>query len=344
MRIFRTTANPPVGSRRFASRSALSSLMRGALSTLAAAFLVHDPAHAAEAYPSKPITIVVPYAAGSPPDTYTRLFADKLRQKVGQNILVENRQGALTTVGMGYVARAKPDGYTLVYGSNSSLAAAPYLFKSLQYDPLSNFSAIAVTSESPMVLIGRQELASKSLGEMLQLMRDEPGKHPIGGGAITQEVVNGMLQRAARIDQPYARYNNPNLNNDVIGGRLDIAVSALGGIESLVEQGKLHVFAITAPKRLTGKWSGIPTVSETLPGFELTSWTGFWAPAGTPRPIIEFLHAKTQEILKDPEFFKRSQDSGAVTLFMTPEQSDAFVKKEGPRWGALLKSINVEAQ
>lgn len=344
MTILRTTVNAPAGTRRDASRSAFPSHMLGGLVVLAAALLGHHLAQAADVYPSKPITIVVPYAAGSPPDTYTRLFADKLRQKVGQNVLVENRQGALTTVGMGYVARAKPDGYTLVYGSNSSLAAAPYLFKSLQYDPLSSFSAIAVTSESPMVLIGRQELASKSLGQMLQLMRDEPGKHPIGGGAITQEVINGMLQRAAKIDQPYARYNNPNLNNDVIGGRLDIAVSALGGIESLVEQGKLHVFAITAPKRLTGKWSGIPTVSETLPGFELTSWVGFWAPAGTPRSIIEFLHTKTHEILKDPEFFKRSEDSGAVTLFMTPEQSDAFVKKEGPRWGALLKSINVEAQ
>lgn len=344
MRDIRTPADLRDGSRCESSPRKLLGRVPGALLSLAAALLATGPAQASDAYPSRPITIIVPYAAGSPPDTYTRLFADKLRQKVGQNVLVENRPGALTTVGMGYAARAKPDGYTLVYGSNSSLAAAPYLFKTLQYDPLTSFSAIAVTSESPMVLIGRPELASKSLGEMLQLMRDEPGKHPIGGGAITQEVINGMLQRAAKIDQPYARYNNPNLNNDVIGGRLDIAVSALGGIETLVTQGKLHVFAITASKRLTGKWSGIPTVSETLPGFELTSWVGFWAPAGTPRPIIEFLHARTQEILKDPEFFKRSQDSGSVTLFMTPEQSEAFVVKEGPRWGALLKSINIEAQ
>ncbi len=297
-----------------------------------------------EPFPSRVVTIIVPYAAGSPPDQYSRIFAEKLRPKIGQNVIVENRPGALTTVGMGFAARSKPDGHTIVYGSNSSLAAAPWLFKQLQYDPIKSFSAIAVTQDSPMVLIGRPEDARIGLGGMLERMRKEPGKHPIGGGAITQEVINKMLQSQAKIDQPYARYNNPNINNDLLGGRLDIVVSALAGISSLVEEGKIHVFASTSPTRLPGKWKDIPTVAETLPGFELTSWTGFWVPAGTPKPVINFLHAKTHEILRDPDFSKRGEDTGARTVFMTPEQSDAYVKSEAPRWEKLLKSVGIEPQ
>lgn len=305
---------------------------------------VATPALADEPFPSKPITIVVPYAPGSPPDSYTRLFAEKLRQLVGQTVIVENRAGALTTIGMGYAARAKPDGYTLVYGSNSSLAAAPALFKTLAYDPIKSFTPISVTSESPMILIGKPADAAKGLGGMLEQMRKEPGLHPIGGGAITQELINRLLQNAAKIDQPYARYNNPNLNPDVMAGRLSMAISALAGVAPLVEGGKLHVFATTAPKRLKGKWSHIPTVAETLPGFQLTSWVGFWLPAGTPRPVVKYLHEKTQQVLRDPEFFKRNEESGSETIFMTPEETDAFVKTEGPRWARMLKDAGIEPQ
>lgn len=303
-------------------------------------------AHAEEGskYPSKQITFIVPYAPGSPPDQYTRLFAEKLKAKVGQSVIVENRPGALTTIGMGAAARAKPDGYTVVYGSNSSLAAAPWLFKTLQYDPIKSFSAIAVTQDSPMILLGRPEDARIGLAGMLERMRKEPGKHPIGGGAITQEVINKMLQTQARIDQPYARYSNPNLNTDLIGGQLDMAISALSGVVALVEDKKLHVFASTSATRLPGKWKDIPTVAETLPGFELSSWVGFWVPAGTPKPIVNYLHAKTTEILKDAEFSRRSEDTGARTVFMTPEESDAFVRTEGPRWEKLLKSVGIEPQ
>ena len=326
--------------------SRLPGLSRRAAGLVLAASLLPLAAQAqtTEPYPSRVVTIVVPYAAGSPPDQYTRLFAEKLRARIGQNVIVENRPGALTTVGMGFVARAKPDGYTMVYGSNSSLAAAPALFKAIQYDPVKSFSAITITQDSPMILVGRPADAHLGLGGMLERMRKEPGKHPIGGGAITQEVINKMLQTQAGIDQPYARYSNPNIINDLLGGRTDIVITALSGVSSLVDENKLHVFAATSLNRLPGKWKHIPTVAETLPGFELSSWVGFWVPAGTPKPIINFLHAKTTEILKDPEFAKRGEDTGARTVFMTPEQTDAFVKTEGPRWDKLLKSVGIEPQ
>ena len=165
----------------------------------------------------------------------------------------------------------------------------------------------------------------------------------IGGGAITQEVINKMLQTQAKIDQPYARYNNPNLNNDLLGGRLDMAISALAGISTLVEDGKIHVFASTSPVRLPGKWKDIPTVAETLPGFELTSWTGFWVPAGTPKPVINRLNALVQEVQRDPELIKRAETAGAQTLFMTPEASDAMVVSELERWGKMIKDAGIQA-
>ena len=319
---------------------------RGMLGWMALAPLgVAPSARAAdEAYPTRIITFVVPYAAGTPPDVYTRRFAERLQQRVGQNVIVENRPGALTTIGMGHVARSKPDGYTIVYGSNSSLAAAPALFRSITYDPVKDFSAIAVTSESPMILISRPEDAHKGFKGMLQQMRNEPGRHPIGGGAITQEVVNRLLQTQGGIDQPYVRYNNSMLNQDLLGGRLAMAVSALSGIVPLVESGKINVLAITGDKRLTGKWSHIPTVAETLPGFDVKSWTGFWVPSATPRSVVNYLHARTTEILREPEFHKRNEEGGALTVFMTPEETDRYVKTEGPRWMKLLKDIGIEPQ
>ncbi len=296
-----------------------------------------------DAYPSRVITIVVPYPAGNPPDQYVRLFAQKLRAVVGQSVVVENRPGASTTLGTGYVARAKPDGYTIVFGSNSSLAAAPFMFKSLQYDPVRSFSAIAVTQHSSMVLVGRPEDAGGLAGKLRQ-MKAEPGKHPIGGGAITQEVINKLLQTQAGIDQTYVPYNNANMVNDVLGGRLSMAITTLPGVAKLVDSGQLQVFAIAYPSRLEGRWKGIPTIAETLPGFELTTWSGFWVPAGTPRNIVNYLHTKTTEVLRDPGFARQNEESGARTAFVTPEDSDAFVRSEIPRWGLLLKSVGIEPQ
>ena len=329
--------------------SARRDIHRGpAASTLAlgliAACLSGTAPAADEPYPNRAVTIIVPFAAGSPPDQYTRFFAEKLRPRIGQTVVIENRPGAQTTLGTAIAARAKPDGYTITYASNSSLSAAPSLFKTLQYDPVKSFSAITITQASPMVLIGRPEDAAIGLAGVLQRMRAEPGKHPIAGGAITQEVINGMLQKQAAIDQPFVRYVNNNINTDLMGGRLRIVITALAGVAPLIDAGKLTLLASTSATRLPGKWKDAPTVAESLPGFELSSWVGYWVPAGTPRPIINYLHAKTTEVLKDPEFVKRGEDTGARTVFMSPTEVDEYVKTEGPRWEKLLKGVGIEAQ
>ena len=131
---------------------------------------------------------------------------------------------------------------------------------------------------------------------------------------------------------------------DVIGGSLAMGINALSGLAPLVESNKLHVFAFTSAKRLPGKWSHVPTVAETLPGFELSSWVGLWVPAGTPKPIIDFLYAKTTEVIREPDFMAKTEETGGATVFMTPADTDAYVKAEGPRWQKLLRDAGIEAQ
>ena len=296
-----------------------------------------------EAFPSRGITIVVPYYAGSPPDQFVRIFAEKLRPKIGQNVVIENRPGAQTTIGSAQVARAKADGYTILYGSNSSLAAAPWLIKNLPYDPVKSFSAVAVTQDTPMILVGKPADAHYGFNGMLERMKKEPGMHALAGGALTQELIMATLQKRAGTTQPYVRYNSAQVNNDLMGGRIALAGNAMTGISALVEEGKIHVFASTGLKRLPGKWGNIPTVAETFPGFNITSWTGFWVPAGTPKAVINKLNAITHDILKDPDLVKRAESAGALTLFMSPEESDALVVSELERWGKMISAAGIQA-
>ncbi len=324
-------------------RSKPSGLFMTLVMLLLFASLTPLRAQTTEPFPSKGITIVVPYYAGSPPDQYVRIFAEKLRPKIGQTVVVENRPGAQTTIGTAQVARAKPDGYTMLYGSNSSLAAAPWLIKNLPYDPIKSFSAVAVTQDTSMILVGKPADAQYGFNGMVERMKKEPGMHALAGGALTQELIMATLQKRAGTQQPYVRYNSAQVNNDVMGGRIAMAGNAMTGISALVEEGKIHVFASTGLKRLPGKWSNIPTVAETYPGFNITSWTGFWVPAGTPKPVINRLNALVQEVQRDPELMRRAESAGAVTLFMSPEASDAMVVSELERWGKMIKDAGIQA-
>ncbi len=301
------------------------------------------PAQAAGTYPDRPITMVVPYAPGSPPDLYSRLYAERLQNYSGQSVIIENRPGANTTIGTTHVARARPDGYTIMYGSNSSLASAPALFRNLPYDPVKDLSAVAVTYRSPMVLVVRPEDAALGMQGMLERIRQDPVHNPVGGGASTQEVLNRMMANAAGLEHAYVRYNGSGIINDLIGGRLAIAISAIGGVKPLVDTGKVSLLAVSGEQRLP-TYPDLPTIAETLPGVSIDSWIGIWVPAGTPRPIIDYLHKATTQIIQEPMFKQRNDDAGAVTVFMSPEASDAHVAQEIPRWAKLLKEAGIEPQ
>ena len=295
----------------------------------------------AQVFPSEPLTLVVPFGGGSPPDVFSRTFGDKLSKRVGQPVIVELRPGASTTIGTAYAARAKPNGYTLLYATNSSLTAAPGLFKKLQYDPARDFSAITVMLESYFCILVRAEDAQLSLEALAQRIRKNPAGNAMGGGSTTAEVANKLFQNAARLDHAYARYNSNQLYTDLAGGSLNAVWSPLSTAINMVKQNKMHIVAITGPRRLP-QLPQTPTLAETYPGVVVDSWSGWFVPAATPRPLVALLHQHVTEVLKDPDIVERGKQDGNQPLSLSPEQSDAYVMKDFPRWRTLLQSAGIE--
>ena len=292
-------------------------------------------------FPTRPMTIIVPFAGGSPPDVYTRLVAEKLSRRVGQPVIVDLKPGASTTIGTTLAARAKPDGYTVLYATNSSITAAPALFRKLQYDPIKDFSAVTVMLESFFCILVRPEDSALSLTALAERIRRDPGANAMGGGSTTAEVSNQMWRNAAKLDHAYVRYNNPNMMNDLWGGRLGAVWAPISSALQHVRAGKAHMVAVTAPARLP-QLPQVPTLAETYPGVAVESWSGFFVPSATPRPLVAALYDHIVAVLKDPEIVQRGVNEGVRPLQQTPEQSDAYVRKDLPHQRQLLQGAGIE--
>jgi tripartite-type tricarboxylate transporter receptor subunit TctC len=317
---------------------------RAALARLAALGLPSVPWHQAaqaRAFPSGPVTLLVPFAGGSPPDVYSRLVAEKLAKRLGQPVIVELRPGASSTIGTAMAARARPDGQTLLYATNSSLTAAPGLFKKLSYDPAKDFSAITVMLESYFCILVRAEDAGLSVQGLADRIRKDPARHAMGGGSTTAEVANRLFQNAAHLDHAYARYNSNQLTTDLLGGTLNAAWSPVSGALALARTGKAHILAITGPQRLP-QLPDTPTLNEIYPGVVVDSWSGFFVPSATPRPVVAELYQHVAAVLADPDLVQKGKQDGYRPLTQTPEQSDAYVRKDFPRWRQLLQAAGIE--
>lgn len=295
----------------------------------------------ARAFSSGPVTLLVPFAGGSPPDIYSRTVAEKLARRLGQPVIVELRPGASSTLGTAQAARARPDGHTLLYATNSSLTAAPGLFKKLAYDPARDFSAITVMLESYFCILVRTEDAGLTVQALAERIRKDPARNAMGGGSTTAEVANKLFQNAAKLDHAYARYNSNQLTTDLLGGTLNAAWSPVSGALALARAGKVHILAITAPQRLP-QLPNTPTLSEFYPGVVVDSWSGFFVPAATPRPIVAELYQHVDAVLRDPDIVNKGKQDGYRPLTQTPEQSDAYVQRDFPRWRQLLRAAGIE--
>lgn len=292
-------------------------------------------------YPAQTLTMIVPFGAGGPPDAYTRLFALKLEKRIGQRIVVENRPGANSVIGTGLAARARPDGYTVLYATNSSLSAAPALFKAVNYDPVRDFSGVMITGEGYFALIVPGKDKGLTLPQLLERLRREPESNAIGGSSTTAEVLNKSLQNGAKLTHTYVRYAaSAKMMTDLIGGRLGAAFQPVVGLAGMIKAGTVHMVAVAAPRRLP-LFPDVPTISETVPDIDFGYWNGFFVPAGTPRDIIEFLHRHMQEVLQDPEIVRLTEEGGVV-LRMGPAETDSFVRKEVVRWRDLLRGAGIE--
>jgi tripartite-type tricarboxylate transporter receptor subunit TctC len=301
----------------------------------------------AAAYPSQTIKLIVPYPAGGSTDLLGRLIADRIQSGLGGPVIVENRPGAGTTLGAELVARAAPDGYTLLLATSTTLAIDKTLYKKLPYDPVKDFTPIALVAAVPFALIVNPQIPAKTLAEFIAYAKANPGlAFGSAGNGSPQHLGAEMLKSAARLDIRHVPYRGsvPALI-DVIAGHIPFMVVDLQPALPQMRDGKVRVLGVTTLKRVAAA-PEIPTLSESgLPGFELVAWQGVVAPAGTPRAIVDALALQIKTLLADPATGDRFATIALEPLpGSTPDGFAAYIKTEVDRWATIIRNSGVEAE
>ena len=304
---------------------------------------------AQEKWPSKPITYVVPFPAGGTTDVLGRLIGQKLGTVLGTTIVVDNRGGAGGSLGSEIVARAAPDGYTLLGGTISSHAINVSLYPKLGYDPIKSFAPITLIGTNPVVLVVNQASPYKTLKDVVAAAKaKKPLNSASAGSGTSQHLALELLKAKAGIDITHIPYkgSGPAIQ-DVIAGQVDMMFDTTVVAGPHIESGKLRALAVTSAKRLPSM-PNVPTVAESgVPGladYEVISWQAIFAPAGTPRPIVDTLHADIAKILNEPEMQERLAKLGMQGADMSVEQIAAFQKSEVAKWAAVIKSANIKLE
>ena len=310
-----------------------------------AGFLAAPLTHAQD-YPSRPIMLVVPYAAGGGNDAMARIVADKMSKTLGQQIVIENRGGAGGTIATRAVARSAPDGYTLVLGGTGTLAINPTLYANADYDPRKDFAPIGLIATSALVVLVHPSIAAKSIGELVALAKREPGKlnYASAGPGSGIHLAAELFASMAGIKLTHIPYRGsaPALN-DLVGGHVNIYFSSLPPAVGIAGEGKVRALAVTGPQR-SHVFPELPTVAEAgLPGYEAVLHYGIVAPAGTPRPIVDKLNVALREALASEETKAVLIGTGADPLASTPEQYAADIDHEEMRWSRIVKAAGVKA-
>jgi tripartite-type tricarboxylate transporter receptor subunit TctC len=322
---------------------------RRALVALACAFTVSAaPGIAcAQDYPSKPVTLVVPFPPGGPTDITARTLAAALSTQLGQQFVVENKPGAGGTLGSGLVARAQPDGYTLLWGGTSTLAVAPSLYRSLPYEPLKSFSPVSLAASGPLLLAGSPALQANDLREFVSLAKSARGRlnFASAGTGTSTHLTAELLKSQANIDLVHVPYKGggPALAG-VLGGEVQVIFDTFAILLPHVRSGKLKAFAVTSPNRHP-LIPEIPTVAESgFPGFESTVWFGLVAPAGTPREIVQRLSAGIRAAAASPALREAFAKHGLDTINSTPEMFAEWIRTETAKWTQVVRASGARAE
>ena len=302
---------------------------------------------AAQAYPERPITFVVPFAAGGATDTLARQFAERMSRGARQAIIVENVAGAGGTVGAAKVAKAKPDGYTFLVGHVGYMAAAPGLYKQLPYDPVQDFDAVARFPDTPMVLIAARSGAHQRLDSLVDFARRNPGKVNVANAGVGSagHLVAALVASALKVDVVHVSYkgNAPALT-DILAGQVDCMFDQSNTARPQVRGEKVVSLAVTSKERLP-QMPEVPTLSETMiPGFEAATWYGIYAPKGTPREAIAWMVARFNETMEDTAFTSKMVEQGYVLLrpdLRGPEALAAHTRKEVALWRKVISDAGI---
>ena len=296
-------------------------------------------------FPEKPVTIVVPFAAGGPTDKVARDLGDVLRQKLGQPVIIENVGGAGGTLGAAKAAKSAPDGYTLLL-HHIGMATSPALYRNLPYKTLDDFEYIGLINEVPMTLIGRPTLPANNFPELLKWLEQNKGKINLANAGLgaASHLCGLLLQQSLKIDMTTVPYKGtaPAMN-DLLGGQVDIMCDQTTNTTGQIEAGKVKAFAVTTTKRLhTPALAKLPTLDESgVKGFNVSIWHGLYAPKGTPKAALDKINAALKASLKDPDFIKREEALGAVVVNdarVNGPEHKKFVEAEINKWGPAIKA------
>lgn len=297
------------------------------------------------AYPDKPITLVVPFPAGSGTDSVGRIFAEEISKQLGQPVVVENKPGANATIAANYVAQAKPDGYTLFVTTNTSHSAAPWLMKNVRYDPVKDFTPIARGGNLPFLLVTNPSRPYKTVGELVAYAKAHPGDVTYASGNSTGIVAGGTLGVAAGLDILHVPYKGtPQALTDLVGGQVDFMFTDVTSGKPFVDNGRLRALAVSTAKR-SQLLPDLPSMEEAgVPNFDINSWNGYFGPAGMPPEIVLTLNKAINKIVADPESKARLAKLGFDAFSGTPEEFAQFVQEQYTLWGNLIKAANIVPQ
>lgn len=309
---------------------------------LGAAALVLGAAHA-QPYPSKPIRVVVPFAAGSGTDVMTRVLMEDLHKSLGVAIVVENKPGANGSVAAEFVAKAVPDGYTLLLGTSSAHSANPWLFKKLAYAPIKDFTPIARTTNFPFVLAVSAASPATTVSELLALVRG-PAQKTMGYGNSTGQVAGAHLMAAGRFKAVSVPYRStPPALVDLVGGQFDFMFVDIASSQGLVKDGKVRPLAVMADQP-SPLMPGLPALGETFPGFSYVAWGGLMGPVGLPHKVVELLSTEVVRSLNKPAVRERFASLGLEPYPAPPQEFAAFMAEQAAAWGARIKAAGIEAE
>ena len=300
----------------------------------------------AQSFPSKPIRIVVPFAAGSGSDVYARLIAEDWRQAFGQPVIVDNKAGASAQIGTGHVAKSAPDGYTLLVATNTGHSANSALFKKLPYDPVADFTAIGRVLYMPYLLVVPKDSPFRTVAQLVDHAKAKPGVLSYAYGNSSGQVAGAEFLRQAGAKATGVAYKSmPPAMNDLIGGQVDYLFSDVGSALPQLQGGRIRALGFSLDKR-SPQLPEVPSITETpgLQNFSLTSWVGIVGPAGMPADVVDKLSTQLRRTLEKPEIRDKLSALGAEVVPSTPAELDAFIKEQLVSWGTKIRNAGIQPE
>ena len=320
--------------------------MRLILAAIAAVVFVGSPASAQPRWPQRQVSIVVPFAAGGSADLLARILQQRLQAETGVPIVVENKAGAGGSIGAGYVAKAPPDGATLLIGTASTNAINAFLYPHLSFDVARDFQAVTLLVRFPNLLFVNPRIPARTVPELVAYLKANAGKVNYGSSGLgtSSHLSMVMFELATGTSMTHVPFRSTaEVVNAMIGGQIDLATDSMTTTWPFAQSGQIRAIAVTTPQRSTSA-PDLPTVGETLKGYEATAWQGVFAPAATPRPLVEQMSAEVRRIWGLPDVVKALQNVGAEPAVSTPDEFAEYARAERVRWGEVVKASGVKIE